>query len=48
VDGLAVGEEEGEMVGVDVNVGAGVGVGGVATEAAALNGKKPTVAATPK
>jgi len=35
------------MVGVDVNVGTGVGVG-VATRAAALNGKKPAIAAAPK
>jgi hypothetical protein len=47
-DGLAV-EEEGLGVGVDVNVGSGVGVGVVgATAAAALKGKKPAVAATPK
>ena len=46
-DGPAVGDEEGAMVGVDVNVGTGVGVG-VATRAAALNGKKPAIAAAPK
>jgi hypothetical protein len=42
-----VGEEEAAMVGVEVNVGTGVGVG-VATRAAALNGKKPAVAAAKK